>query len=192
MPTGSKSGDVRWTLGCAFVWLTSLLLFIAYLAWASKPELIATLRLSNETTTYVYAAGAFHHEPPGYLSLEVRGRGEFVVPRYEFTKASGLRIPRHPFSAAYSENNTVAAITQFKDAVFIIDFSAGEYWPPSGWSYSRFNSRLGDRLLEKLNEDTPDNYTCYFLEELIQQAARRKERLNDSAKAPTSGADSAK
>lgn len=165
---------------------------VAYFVSNGGTEQIATLQLSDEATAFINAEGEFLYEPPGYLSLQVQTSSRVLVPQYDFKPDHGSRVPELPLSTARSDDGTVSAVTQFKDAVFIIDFETGEYWPPSGWSYLRFNPELGDRLLEKLNEDTPGNYTCYLLEELKRQAARRKERLNDSAKTPTPGTDSTK
>lgn len=192
MPTDSNNEDVRYAVGCAVVTLSSFFLTLAYVVSQSRPELIATLELSDEATAYVYAEGELLYEGPGYLSLEVQTQSKTLVPLYEFTDSSGDPVPEHPFSVTRSRNGTVAAVTQFKDAVFIIDFGTGEYWPPSGWDFSKFNPELGARLLDKLNEDTPGRYTCYFLGELEQRAARRNERLNESTRVLTPEADAAK
>ncbi len=181
MPTDSNNEDARYAVGCAVVILFSFFVTLALFIANSGPELIATLKLSDEATAFVYAEGELLYEGPGYLSLEVQTKWKSVVPLYDFAADSGDRVPEHPFSAARSRNGTVAAVTQFRDVVFIIDFGTGEYWPPSGWDYWKFNPELGARLLGKINEGTPGKYTCYFLEALKQQAARRNERLNESA-----------
>ena len=122
MPAAPQNEGIRHAVGCIVVIAFSFFLGVTYFVSNGGTEQIATLQLSDEATAFIYAEGEFLYEPPGYLSLQVQTTSRDLVPRYDFKPDHGIRVPKLPFSTSRSDDCKVSAVTQFRDAVFIIDF----------------------------------------------------------------------
>lgn len=118
-------------------------------------ERIASFTVGPNLTINVYAEGAFHYEPPGYLYFEVKEWGDTRIQQRRFMGIGPERKPSREFELIATIDDEVVALTLDNEVQMIHEFSSGFTWPDQYTRVTEIQWRMTELLLQQLQAAHP-------------------------------------
>jgi len=129
---------------------------VGCLALYGPREQVARIELPRGRVLHVYAEGAFHYEPPGFVYCEILEAEQVVLPERPFMGVGSERTPSGWFDAITSGDENVGALVHNGDIVLMHRFSDSRTWPGPYGNVDADDYALGQELLQALGEKRGD------------------------------------
>lgn len=129
----------------------------------NQGDVLQQWKLPTGKVLTVYAEPAFHYEPPGYLTFDVRQDGRLTIPERRFMPIGIERVPTVPFQLVVKDNGNVIALVHGRDVKMMHEFSTNSTFPGRYAVVDEENVKLAERLLAIIvvNEE---GWSCSELE----------------------------
>ena len=150
--------------------LSGAAIFLLF-GYLMRHEQIASFEVGPWTVN-VYAEGAFHYEPPGYIYFELKQWGQTRIPQRRFMGVGPERKPVQPFRLVATSDEETVALVLNNEVQMIHEFSSGYTWPGPYMHVTETQWQTAEMLLQRLRAANPE-IRCSRQESYREELDRR-------------------